>query len=169
MRKYFLIITLSLFCYSCSSWKKELVKKGSNEVSFKNAIIDFCNTSSLAKKDKVFSIYYKEYPSKVIGINIIGDDNKIYVLQGLPQGKIPDKYLEYDNKLFYWYDDKDIKNPNIINKLSEYKVIDSVKALTEEMGYIRDDSKKGVNYFFCKENLIVYQKKGNLRCSPKGT
>lgn len=156
MKKYFLILTL--LGYSCSGWKKGLVEKGNNEIAFKNAIIDFCNTSSLAKKDKVFSISSKEYASKAIGVGIMGNVNKIYIYQNSPQSRIPDQYIEYNNKLFCWYDDKKGKNPNIVKKLSEYKVIDSVKVLTEDMGYMRDDAKKGVNYYFCKDNLVIYKK-----------
>lgn len=167
MKKYFLIPTLALLSYSCAGWKKDLVEKGNDEIAFKNAIIDFCNTSSLAKRDKVFTISFKEYNSKAIGIGIIGDTNKIYIYQNSPQSRIPNQYIEYNSKLFCWYDDKKENNPNIIKKLSEYKVIDSVKVLTEDMGYIRDDSKKGTNYYFCKENLIIYQKEETSIALPR--
>jgi hypothetical protein len=158
MKKYFLIVTFTLFGYSCSGWEKGLLEKGDNKIAFKNAIIDFCNTSPLVKKDKIFSISSKEYTSKVIGIGIMGNSNKIYIFQGSAQSRIPDQYIEYNNKLFCWYDDKKGRNPNIIKKLAEYKVIDSVTVLTEDMGYIRDDAKKGVNYYFCKDNLLIYKK-----------
>ncbi|MEG0926851.1 hypothetical protein [Chryseobacterium sp.] len=165
MKKYFLILTL--LGYSCSGWKKELVEKESDEIAFKNAIVDFCNTSSLVKKDNVFSISFKEYSSKAIGISIMGNVNNIYIYQNSPQSRIPDQYIEYNNKLFCWYDDKKNKNPNIIKKLSEYKVIDSVKVLTEDMGYIRDDAKKGVNYYFCKDNLLIFKKEETSFALPR--
>ncbi len=37
-------------------------------------------------------------------------------------------------------------------------MIDSVTSITEDMGYIVDDAKKAVNYYFCKKNLYKYKK-----------
>lgn len=133
----------------------------------KNAVIDFCNTSSLANKDKTFYINYKEYGSGITGVSILGDINKIYVLNGVPQSSVPEQYFEYNNKLFYWYDDKKTKNPAIIKKLSEYKVIDNVTSINEDMGYIRDEEKKGINYFFCKDNLLIYKKEKTSKALPQ--
>ncbi|MCY0979412.1 hypothetical protein PGH12_04660 [Chryseobacterium wangxinyae] len=167
MRNYIYIIVLAFTAQNCSTWKKELIKTGNYEKAINNAIIDFCHTSSLAKKNDAFSIYYKEYNSGIIGVSILGDDNKIYIVNGSPTGGIEDQYTEFGKKLFYWYDDKKGRDPKIIEKLSEYKVIDSVKVLTEDMGYIRDDAKKAVNYYFCKDNLSVYKKEMTSTAMPK--
>lgn len=167
MKRYFLILPFTLLIYSCSGWKKGLVGKGNNEIAFKNAIIDFCNTSSLVSKDKVFNLYSKEYNSGIVGVSIIGNSNKIYVVNGSPEGRIKDQYIEYKGKLFCWYDDEKGRDPNIIKKLSDYKVIDSVKVLTEDMGYIRDDAKKGLNYYFCKDNLQIYKKEESSIALPR--
>ncbi len=157
-----------LFIQSCSSWKNYLNKDGNYEIAIKNAIIDFCATSSLANKDRTFYINYREYDSGIIGVSILGDINKIYLLHDIPQSRVPEQYFEYDKKLFYWYDDKKIKNPNIIKKLSEYKVINNVTSITEDMGFIRDEDKDGVNYFFCRENLLIYKKEKTSIALPKG-
>ncbi|MDV7698613.1 hypothetical protein N6B72_16925 [Chryseobacterium soli] len=166
MKRYFLIFNLMLFCQSCSVWQKEQVQTGNYETAIKNAVIDFSH-SSLASKDKVFSLTYKQYDKGVIGISILGDVNKVYLINGTPQGRVKDQYIEYDNKLFCWYDDKKEKDSNIIKKLTQYKVIDNVEVLTEDMEYIRDDTKKGVNYYFCKDNLLIYKKEETSIVMPR--
>lgn len=167
MKKYLLIFSLILLGQSCSGWKKEMTQKGNIENAIKNAILDFCHTSNLAKKDKTFYIYFKDYETKAIGVSITGNINKIYVLHGSPQSRVPDQYIEYDNKLFYWYDNKTGKSLDIVKKLSEYKVIDSIKVSTEDMGNIRDDAKKGANYYFCRDNLLVYKKEETPTAMPR--
>lgn len=167
MKKYSLLIFFSLMISSCSTWKKELSQNGNNEIAIKNAIIDFYNTSYLVKKDKVFNLYSKEYNSGIVGVSIIGNINKIYVVNGSPEGRIKDQYIEYKGRLFCWYDDEKGRDPNIIKKLSEYKVIDSVKAFTEDMGYLTDDKKKGASYYFCKDNLLIYKKETTSIAMPR--
>lgn len=167
LKKYILMIILSLSIHNCKSWEKELYQGGGKDVAIKNAIIDFCNTSSLSKKDKVFVISYKQYEAGLIGISILGDINKVRIVNGSPIGRIKDQYFEYENKLFCWYDEKKEKNPNIVKKLSQYKVIDSVKVLTEDMGYTIDDGKKAVHYYFCENNLLIYKKEENTVSLPR--
>lgn len=152
---------------NCSNWKKNLIQKGNYEIAIENAVVDFCNTSSLVNKDKVFYINFKEYNSGIIGVTILGDVNKIYLLHGVPQSRIPEQYFEYHNKLFYWYDNKKSAHSNILKKLSDYKVVDSVSSITDEMGNIRDEKKKGMNYFFCKENLLIYRKEKTSIALPR--
>ncbi|KAB1232556.1 hypothetical protein [Chryseobacterium viscerum] len=167
MKYYILIVFLSLLTQNCKSWEKQLSQQGDKDIAIKNAIIDFCNNSTLSHKDKVFTINYKEYNTGVIGVSILGDINKVYIVNGVPKTRIKDQYIEYENKLFYWYDEKKGKNPDIIKKLYEYKVIDSVKILTEDMGFNIDDAKKAAHYYFCKENLLNYQKEENSIAMPK--
>lgn len=168
MKKQILIFSLIFFVQSCTTWKKELIQTGNKETAIRNAIVDFYYTSSLAKKGEVFNIYtYREYNSGIIGIGITENINKIYIINGSPQGRIENQYIEYKGKLFCWYDDKKERDPKIIEKLSEYKVIDSVKVLTEDMGYIRDDAKKAVNYYFCKDNLSIYKKETTSNAMPR--
>lgn len=161
------IVFISFTVSACTSWKNELIQKGNYETAIKNSIFDFYHTSSLVKKNTNFIVSYKIYESGIIGVSITGNDNKIYIINGSPKGKIKDQYLEYNGKLFCWYDDQKGQNPNIINKLSKYKVIDSVKALTEDMLYVRDDAKKGANYYFCKDNLSIYKKEETSMAMPR--
>ncbi|MCQ9634847.1 hypothetical protein MP477_07780 [Chryseobacterium sp. WG23] len=167
MKKYILIFIVFSIIQSCSVWKNELTKNGDYEIAIKNAVIDFCNTSSLANKDKAFSVSYKEYKSGVIGVSILGDINKIYLVNDSFQGRIKDRYIEYNNHLFYWYDEKKGKDPNIINKLSEYNIIEKVDSLTEDTGYTIDDAKKATHYYFCRDNLLLYKKEASSVAMPK--
>jgi len=167
MRKYILIFSVFFLVQSCSSWKEDLRKNGDYEIAIKNAIVDFCNTLPSSNKDKTFSVSYKEYKSGIIGISIFGDINKIYSVNGSFQSRVKDRFIEYDNNLFYWYDEKKGKDPNIINKLSEYKVIEKVDSLTEDMGYTVDDAKKATHYYFCKNNLLIYKKEKSSIAMPK--
>lgn len=166
MRKYILIFSMFFIVQSCTVWEKELTKTGNYETAIKNAIIDF-NHSSLSTKNRTFIVGYKEYTSGIIGVSILGDDNKIYIVSGSPVGRMKDQYIEYNGKLFYWYDEQKGRNPSIEKKLSEYNVIEKVDSLTEDMGYTIDDAKKGVNYYFCKNNLSVYEKEITSIAMPR--
>lgn len=167
MRKYILIFGVIFIVQNCSSWKQELIKDGDYEIAIKNAIVDFCNTLPSNNKDKTFSVSYKEYKSGIIGVSIFGDSNKIYFVNGSFQSRVKDRFTEYDNNLFYWYDEKKGQDPNIISKLSEYKVIEKVDSLTEDMGYTIDDAKKATHYYFCRNNLLIYKKEKSSIAMPK--
>ncbi|MEJ8606432.1 hypothetical protein JSO56_05775 [Riemerella anatipestifer] len=167
MGKYILIFSILLVIQNCSTKKRTFVKTGDYETAINSAVIDFCHTSSLANKDKTFSVSYKDYDSGIIGVSILGDINKIYIVGGSSQGRVKDRFMEYDNKLFYWYDEKKDKDPNIMSKLSKYGVIIKVDSLTEDMGYTIDDSKKAIHYYFCKNNLSIFKKKITPIALPK--
>jgi hypothetical protein len=152
---FFIVLTFQ----SCSSWKKGISNNGNYETAIQNAIIDFSH-SSLMRKNSVFHVSYYEYASGIIGVSILGDDNKIYMINGsnIFGVRMGDQYTEYKGKLFYWYDEKKGKNPNIEETLSKYGVIEKRDSLTEDMGSIRDDAQKALNYYFCKNNLSIYKK-----------
>lgn len=165
--KYFLSSIILIFILqSCLSWKKELVQNGNYEAAIKNAIIDFSH-SSYATKNRTYIIGFREYKTNIIGVSILEDDNKIYIVNGSPLGRLKDQYIEYNGKLFYWYDEKKGKDSNIKKKLLEYNVIKRVDSLTENMGYIRDDAKKAINYYFCKNNLSIYKKEKTSVAMPR--
>lgn len=54
MKLVFICLALSMIFQNCSNWKKNLIQKGNYEIAIENAVVDFCNTSSLVNKDKVF-------------------------------------------------------------------------------------------------------------------
>ena len=129
----FLILT-SLF--GCISFKKQLANYGSQDQAIMNAIADFSNTSKLYKKDSVFRVTFydtlyqkallkvtdrnykwvndKPY-KKLTAVSIFGSGGKIYFKTDSTEigsnVNGPSRYVEIDNNLFVWHDDK-----NPINK-----------------------------------------------------
>lgn len=126
------------------------------DIAVKTAITDFYKNSLLVKDDKVFSVSYKKLDTNIIQVNIFGNPNKFYIENDEPLNKLPTKYIEYGGNLFYWNDDNYYKSDTfIINKLQQYGLIEYN---TDIIQYKIDDDKKGVSYFFCKENLTKYKK-----------
>lgn len=166
MKKAFLF--LIIFSFSCSSkfnHKNDFYEKGGVNEARMNSINDFAENSPLFKKDLVFSISESKLDSSLIVISILGDENKLYPTIrnkiGSNSEEFPTRYIERKKKLFYWYDSNYKITNELIAKLSEYKQIDSslVNQDNTLLGhYIVDDSKKGEDYYFCKNNLKTFKK-----------
>lgn len=139
------------------------MSNGNQNDAVQNAIIDFLHTERLSKKDRIFSVNVDTLSDKIIGISIIGFEDKL-VLH--PENKIgtshpyfPTKYLEKENKLFYWYDPESKITEELMLILSKYNKIDSSYVHGNyEFTIIFDDKKKGVDYYFCMNNLLTYKK-----------
>lgn len=160
MRCFFhllILILIVLINQTCTTWKLNLNQVNRNHAAIENAVLDFYKTSSLAKKNNTFSVYAKELNSDVLGVSIMGTINKLIVTEDNKSSQIPTRYIEYEGKLFYWYDENYSLNDTTIDKLNQYKLIDSIPSFSfAEL--INDDTKKGMNYFFCKQNLKNYKK-----------
>lgn len=165
MKTYYIIIIFFVFSLSnCNSFQNFIVNKGTTNDAIKNAIYDFVHTSKYSRKDSVFEIDTKNLNNEILCVSIFGSINKLYPN---PENKIgtnyanfPTKYFEYENKLFYWNDSISCITDDLINILSEYNQIDSlnVHKFVEYPEMIIDDSKKGVDYYFCKRDLSKYKK-----------
>lgn len=156
-----LAFVLMLSNFSCSSYKGQLISKGNSEDAIQNAIIDFSSTS-LFKKGKVFNLYYKSLNDNHHYIMIIESfENKYLYSKGkkIEENKLPSRCLEYENKLFIWWDDNYIINAENFNKLDKYHMLkDDDGGWLMFTDQIIDDKKKGVNYFICKNNLKIYKR-----------
>ncbi len=162
MKLCFSILIIALFS-SCSSWKSKLgMTNEQNEAVF-IAVQDFLHTSKLSKQDTVFSVHIESLNDQILGISIVGTTDRLYPT---PENKIgtnkkyfPTRYFEENNKLFIWYDSIYYITDELVNKLSMYNRIDSinVNGIIELRGSI-DDSKKGVDYYICKNNILRYKK-----------
>lgn len=155
---YLYLVILSFLPLACIGQTKGLVSKGDYTDAINNAVTDFYKTSQLIKKDTFFSVSYKTLNADIIEVNIIGNPNKFYIDGDKPLNRLPTSYIENNGKIFYWYDNNQNSsnvNPNIIDKLAEYKLIEYN---AETIEYSRDDNKKGISYYFCKNNLIKYKK-----------
>lgn len=166
MKTKLLIISIIFVLQSCSAWKKELASNGNYEVAISNAVIDFCNTSYLANRNKAFSVSYQEYNTGLIGISVLEDINKIYSLNDSLLGRVKDRFIHHNDNLFYWYDKKKGRDSNIVNKLYEFNIIEKVDSITEDMGYTIDDRQKATQYYFCKNNLLIYKKEKTSIAMP---
>jgi hypothetical protein len=151
---------------SCSSWKKLIVAKGDQNDAVQNAIYDFLHSEKISKKDSVFYVHIKNINDEVLGIGILGSVNRL--LPG-PDNKIgtnyanfPTKYIVQDGKLFYWYDSAYVITEDLITVLVKYDHIDTLNMKgfvgIPETSALIDDSKKGIDYYFCKCNLLHYKK-----------
>lgn len=160
--KYFLLVAV-LISGSCSTWKKGLVKNGNEDQAIQNSITDFLYTSSISKNNSVFTVSVHDTIDLVV-VSIFPNHNKLLPSSntkiGYPTITIPTKYTERNRKLFYWYDSKEVLTYNIVRKLSNYRVIDSINVNQFNgfpANYI-DDSQKAVNYFICKKDFLNYKK-----------
>lgn len=144
------------------------------------AINDFVKDKSF--KDKVYRINISLDHTNIIGISIMGSDNKYFAnpkdkVGVLPIG-FPSKYLEINNKLFCWQQPDLAISSEIVSKLSEYNQIDStyVDGFNGIIPpYLVDDKKKANHYYFCSKNIkkfkivttsigIGYYKRPRLNC-----
>lgn len=167
MKKSILLLALSIFMLSCatSKWKETLVSEGDINLVVNNIITDFTHTSSLFKKDSVFSIIITDTNDGKLVIGIGEAVNKIYPKAGFKIGDyddiIPNQYVIKEGKLFYWNDSKNITNQEIIDILKKYDYIDF--KWHEEYALpplIIDDGAEGVVYYVCKNNYKNYKKTG---------
>lgn len=156
MKKYILSF-LSFYLLSCTTFQKEMQQSGTNEIAIKNAVIDFSNTSILFNKDKSFTIRCKEVKEGYFGVSILGTINKVYYYTESDENFLPNKCIEYKGKLFYWRDYNSPQDNKVVEKLHSYQLIDSVPSFAATTGII-DDGKKGIDYFFCKNNFLKYKK-----------
>jgi hypothetical protein len=157
-----ILIFFLLAFTGCTSWKAGLNNHGNYDIAIKNAIIDFSHTSKLFKKDNTFSIAYKDDSSGILYITLMGTVGKFIIATDGKTSTFPTRYLEYNDKLFYWYDKNYPLSEIIKNKLKEFDLIDSVESIADAE-FIIDDSKSSVDYYFCKNELLHYTKvKTNL-------
>jgi hypothetical protein len=161
--KQIIIFIIITFFFGCTSLKPRLYKIGGQNEAVYNVVQDFLYTSKLSKKDTVFDILIEDLNKEILGISIIALNDKI---QPTPANKIgsnikyfPTRYIEQENKLFLWYDSTSYLNDELVKKLSTYNRIDSinVNGIVEIKGSI-DDSKKAIDYYICKKNILIYKK-----------
>lgn len=160
------LVFLVIFLQSCVSWKSSLVQQGDKNMAINNAINDFTHSNQkMLKRDNVFSIRIIDKSDYFI-VSIYGEGNKFYLIEdehpNIPN--FPTNYIDYHDKLFYWYDTTNIPDPSIISKLVKYDRLDTIKSFAFST-YTNDDGKKGVDYIFCKNDLTNYYKvETNIVC-----
>lgn len=142
----------------------QITPKDTFEQAILIAIHDFLKSSSLRKKDDVFSVRTNNLWEDIIGVSVFGRENKLFPAPinkiGSSSSNFPTRYIEEKNKLFYWYDSTYTVTLDLISILAKYDHIDSMNVnemvATPEIRI--DDAKKGMDYYFCKNNLTKYKK-----------
>jgi hypothetical protein len=160
MKRVSILIFLLIIIQSCGTWRHDLIAHGDYNEAVKNAILDFSKTSSLVNDDNAFFIFVEDINDEIVGISISGSTSKFLVTadgKSDVNNMFPTRYLEKNSKLFYWDDSKVPLSLEILSKLDEYGQIDSLESIAFAT-LIIDDGKEGINYYFCKNNLLKYKK-----------
>jgi hypothetical protein len=162
---YFLITFSVILTSGCSSSFKYMTNGDVNDAAF-NAVNDFVNNhQKLQQKDNVFKVVFFDDENDNNGFYrfiIIGTE-KQYLYNKLKhpnENRFPNNYLESENKLFLWYDDNKQVDSITVNTYKRYNLLiddenGSIKYLDND---ILDESKKGVIYFVCKNNIAKFEK-----------
>lgn len=160
--RYFILTLFIGSLISCNPWKKTQISKGNQNDAIKNAVIDFLHSKRFMKGDSVFSIRTQNITDDIFGVSIFGVTNNISVITeneiNYSYKAFPTKYLEQNGKLFYWIDSTEIVPIELINKLSNMNRIDTAIIRKFLPVRVTDDSKKALDYYFCKSNLKNYKR-----------
>lgn len=181
---YLYLLTFHLVC-ACGTFKKELRQTGGQQAAAQNAIHDFSRTTRIYKEDSVFSVkihdpLYRMFLGKtdegnskwvegepykgVIAVSISADYNKILLTDNMKVGKkgveIPTRYIEKDGKLFYWQDDDYPLTQEALTVFERYNLLaeNNLDGIIEFYNFKINDAQKGVDYYFCTNDLTKYKK-----------
>ncbi len=157
-----LFILIIIVMVNCKPFKESMVKNGGEDGAINNAILDFTSTSNLLKLDSIFSITVEKINNEIICVSILGVNHKLLMNSKVKVGintHLPSRYKEIKGRLFYWQDNRYPFSDSAFSIFKRYNILvidkdDSVKFID----YPVNDSKKGVHYFFCKNNLGMYKK-----------
>ena len=148
---------------SCSSYKMSLHKSGQENEIIENAILDFLNTNSSKRESNGFDIEIQDLNNEISTV-VIGSitKNKLELTKsdtiGNKSKRFPSKYYEMENKLFVIIDSTYGLTKEMINKLSEYRILDSTGINTGVRPlFTINESKKATHYFFCKNDITQYK------------
>jgi hypothetical protein len=183
MKAKYLFLLPFLLLASCATFKKELIQKGGQKEAVENAILDFTNRKKLYEKDRVFSVsvhnkFYKmvlkeldnrnsewvkgELYENILTVSISASYHKIIYTDSMRIGqkavKVPTRFLEKNDKLFYWWDDNYPLTQEALNIFRKYNLLvkDDLDGVIEFYDVAVDDTQKGMDYYFCKNNLKNY-------------
>lgn len=153
------------------------------EVVIKIAIQDFSTKCNLFKKDSVFSVFFHdsvfskptlipvnngEYKDGrthqwkkgnlidgIVSVEIGSNDGYQLYYSEQTKSKLPTRYIIKDGKLFYWWDKNNIVTEEIIAVLWRYNMLQTYSIIPD---FSIDDSQKGAHYYFCKNDLLKYNR-----------
>ena len=181
------LLFVGIFIISCATYKKDLYHgNGTLEQARMNAIIDFAATYKTPqyflkeRKGKPFDVFwaveyekakdtmpetyiFSLYPDRQGHISLRAKD-----IIGKTTDWFPTKYKEINGKLFLWHDSLVPLSKKVIEIIHSYGVLDSTDVKMdlgmlpddfEDTRMVRmDDGLKGVDYYFCKDDISKYKK-----------
>ena len=163
MMKFFnCLITCMLLITSCATWKDVLITEGDEKDAIQNAIYDFLNSGKFSNKDSVYNISIKDYNKQAWIISVYGSTNKLLISTvdsvNYNYSALAVDYRKIEGKLFYWYDSTKEVTPELLNTLIDYNMIDTTILNVYMPSRHIDHSKKGIDYYICKNDLRKYKK-----------
>lgn len=170
MKKIFIFLGVLVLIFSCNSVNKlSLFQTGGIQEIMSNLIIDFSETTN-TEKGKVYEFYMRNDTGN-ISVFGVDDNPKVYMdiinQVGKKSKYFPNRYKEINNRLYIWNDSTVAVSKDFIQKLNEYKVVDSTiyRIQKGELSINKwplittKESKKSYIYFVCKKNISKYFKK----------
>ena len=170
MKKIFIFLGGLLLIFSCKSVNKlSLFQTGGIQEIMSNLIIDFSETVN-TEKGKVYEFYMRN-DTENISVFGVDDNPKVYMdtinYIGKKSRYFPTKYKEINDRLYIWNDSTVAISKDFIQKLNEYKVVDSTiyriqkgeSSIDEWPTITTKESKKSYIYFVCKKDISKYVKK----------
>jgi hypothetical protein len=179
----FFILHASIAMLSRASFFQREAHSSNRDEAIQIAIKDF-ETTRLFKNDSVFSVSYLDTVHRsswkrsengiyepyvqssyndLMSIGILGvSGNRVFLLE-LPKigikGKYPSRFIVLKRKLFFWYDDEYPLTEEALLMFRKYCVVPPSMGEEFEIPEILiDDSKKGAQYYFCRNNLLKYKR-----------
>jgi hypothetical protein len=180
---YSLLIAIMAMPLGCRPVKKALKQGLITNDPIQIAILDFSKTCRLYRQDSVFHVSItdtvwrlalKQYSNReykwvndykyddITAISILGTNNQFLLTAKVKIGgthQIPSRFIEKNGKLFYWYDDNYPLTAEVIAVFKKYHLFqDDQGGLIQFAQKVTDDSKKGIDYYFCRSDPTIYKK-----------
>jgi len=162
---FFAIFFAIAYC-SCSTSKTAMQQGEKPKNVIQIAIEDFSTRCRLAKEDSIFGVTLWNLPKDgrfkdFVVVSIMRYNEKVILgpeaIIG-STGKVESRIYEKDGKLFLWRDDNYPLTQETLETFRKHNLIETDSIKMKYPDYPRDDSQKGADYFFCKDNLAVYKR-----------
>lgn len=172
------ILVVSFLAFECQSSAQ--VADVDRIAAIKLAAENYVSTKRLAGKSSTFLVTIQDsvYRLKLVGqedgsyrwerdkfyselfsVSILPDHSKqlTRAIAVGSKGHFPTGFVELHSRLFFWSDPTAELTQAVLEKLSEYKLVDSVN-LTLPLEFATDDAIESVDYFFCKANPKIFKR-----------
>lgn len=169
--------------YDRNGFKENLIHTAINHFSLSYPLYEKNSVFEVSYTDTVFSRTYKMENNKIkwingkpyeeiVAVSIFRKLGSLYVTNDDIKSrskKIPSRYLEKNGKLFYWHDSNIPATEESLALLKKFGLIKEPQK-SEDFDEVRTiifDDEKGVIYFFCRENPLIFESMQTNR--PLGT